>query len=70
MNREIVTAFLQRAPEFQISFLGNLPAPRAFKYLKNNTVQVIFGIARNAERETWYQYTDTPLYPVKFGILA
>ena len=70
MNREIVTAFLQKAQEFQISFLGNLPAPRAFEYLKDNTVQVIFGIAKDAERETLYQYTDTPLYPVKFCIIA
>ena len=70
MNIEMINAFFQRAPEFQITYRGDLPAPRVFEYLKTNDVQVIFGIARNAEREALYQYTDIPLYPVKFGILA
>ena len=70
MNVEIINAFIQRDSDFQFTYMGNLPASRLFEYLKEDRVQVVFGIARNAEREAWYQYTDTPLYPVKFGILA
>ncbi len=65
---EIMNAFTRIAPEFTFIFDAELvPWPRVKGYLKDNTIQAQFCIARTAERETWYQYTDTPLYPVRFS---
>lgn len=71
MCLEIIDAFVKKAPEFHFTYeLELIPFARVKEYLRNNIFQAEFCIARTAERETWYQYTDTPLYPVKFGILA
>ncbi|QTA90901.1 substrate-binding periplasmic protein [Desulfonema magnum] len=71
MNVEIINAFVRKAPEFQIKLQSQmLPVPRLFKYLQDNTVQVVFGVAKNTEREKIYQYSDIPLYPVKFSFIV
>lgn len=70
MNIEIIKAFVQKAPEFRITYMKGLSSARALDYLKDNTIQVIFGLGKNAEREAWFQYTDLPLYPVKFSLMA
>jgi ABC-type amino acid transport substrate-binding protein len=69
MNIEIINAFVRKAPEFQFKYKPGLPAPRLFYYLEKNIIQVVFGVAKNAEREKLYQYADIPLYPVKFSII-
>ena len=70
MNIEIINAFVRKAPEFQFIYKPGLPASRLFYYLEKNIIQVVFGVAKNAEREKLYQYADIPLYPVKFSIIV
>lgn len=68
---EIIRAFVRIAPEFKFTYKTEfVPWPRVKDYLKHNAIQAQFGIARTAERERWYQYTDTPLYPVIFCFAA
>ncbi len=68
---DIMKAFEQKAPDIHFTYKVRLtPFARIKKELKHNTIQAAFGVARNREREKIYQYTDTPLYPVKFLIFA
>ncbi len=68
---DIMKAFEQKAPEIHFSYKVRLtPLARIKHELKQNTIQAAFGVARNREREKIYQYTNTPLYPVKFVIFA
>ncbi len=71
MFLEIMEAFVEEAPEFHFKYdLIQVPFARVKLYLAENIIQVYFCFAKNADREKLYQYTDTPLYPVNFGILV
>lgn len=71
MNVEIINAFIREAPEFQVRYgLEMQSISRIFRSLKDNRVQVVFGMAKSPEREKLYRYVDIPLYPVKFSIVA
>lgn len=68
---DIMKAFEKKEPEIHFSYKVHLtPFARIKNELKHNTIQAAFGVARNLEREKLYQYTDTPLYPVKFLVFA
>lgn len=68
---DMMKAFEQKAPEIRFSYKVRLtPFARLKQELKENSIQAAFGMARNPEREKIYQYTDTPLYPVKFVLFA
>lgn len=68
---DILKAFEQKAPEIHFSYKVMLtPFARIKHELEHNTIQAVFGVARDREREKIYQYADTPLYPVKFLIFA
>ncbi|MCP4348889.1 MAG: amino acid ABC transporter substrate-binding protein, partial [Desulfobacterales bacterium] len=70
---DIMKAFEQKAPEIHFSYEALpllTPLARIKHDLKHNTIQAAFGMARNRKREKIYQYTNTPLYPVKFVIFT
>lgn len=71
MCLDMMKAFEQKAGNIHFSHTVRLtPFARIKRELKNNAIQAQFGMARSREREKNYQYTDTPLYPVKFLIFA
>lgn len=68
---DMMKAVEKKIPEIQFTYKPRLtPFARIKHELAKNDIQAVFGMARNPEREKIYQYTDTPLYPVKFVIMA
>ena len=64
MAIDIINAFTCKASAFNVSYLdmGLIPFPRLIKYLKNSTIQVQFGLAKNVEREQLLQFVIKESY--------